>query len=458
MSLFRNKKRTEFYNDLKKVDFGRIKVDENNFDIKGVLEQIKKETEKISKAIENWRKNKTHKDTDGYGTYLKSKSQKHLNGLKNACEEIEKIKNTKEITINTLLKLILTLQSELKSAATAKFSLFTFGAVLDDRKNKKRLAEISRDIGYLQTKIVNAKEKIEEKAKKSKIVIGSHRKPKDDEKKDPKKDPGIFKGLPNEENYCYLNTALQQLYTMEYFKNKILNFDTNGLDTTNEDNKKLIAVKKIFEHLKNKKNLTNQELNDLRKDLGHESIQQDSGEQMLKIRDACTKAFKNKKSKSTDNNIENIETLTGFSATDPSIPIETSIEEFLKETKDVGRFIYLKIKNDKLFQVIIPNRPNKRNISTNIQEKMTFRNVGNNIFIVNNFKDKNPRELKTFNCELVSVTIHRGKTNSGHYFVYKKNGSSWVKINDNIITTHKWSEIKDDINHNSTVLTYKLLN
>lgn len=168
MSLFRNKKRTEFYNDLKKVDFGRIKVDENNFDIKGVLEQIKEETAKISKAIENWRGNKTHKDTDGYGTYLKSKSQKYLNDIKNACEEIEKIKNTKEITIDTLLKLILTLQSELKSAATAKFSLFTFGAVLDDRKNKKRLAEISRDIGELQKKIVNAKEKIEEKAKKPK--------------------------------------------------------------------------------------------------------------------------------------------------------------------------------------------------------------------------------------------------------------------------------------------------
>ncbi|MBQ6142999.1 MAG: hypothetical protein IJI84_00705 [Clostridia bacterium] len=233
MSLFRNKKRTEFYNDLKKVKFDKIKVDENNFDIKGVLEQIKKEAEKISKAIENWRKNKTHKDTDGYGTYLKSKSQKYLNDIKNACEVIQKIENIKTnnsiknkiSTIDLLLKEILALQSELKSAATAKFSLFTFGAVLDNRKNKKRLAEISKDIEKLRKNIVNAKEKIEEK--KSKIVIEAQKKSKNDEKKDPKKDPGIFKGIYNFGNFCYLHIALQNLYHNSSFRRKVLMYNTN---------------------------------------------------------------------------------------------------------------------------------------------------------------------------------------------------------------------------------------
>lgn len=465
MSLFRNKKRNEFYNDLIKVNFKDIKVDKSNINIKSVLDQIKEETEKISKAIKNWRKNKTHTDTtDNQGTYSKSKSQNYLNDIKNACEEIEKINFTSDASaknkvkpvgltkineIDTILiKPILTLQTKLKNAATARFSLFTFGAVLDDKNNKKRLAEISKDIEKLWNKLKKAKEKIEEK--KSKIVIGSYR----------KKDPEIFKGLPNRGNYCFLNSALQQLYAMENFRNKVLKFDTDNLDTENKDNKKLIAVKKIFKHLNNETNLSINELNDLRKDLGYKGIQEDSGEHMVNIQNACKFAFKNNKSKPSHNNsIEGFEYITGFNVLDPEKSVQESIEDFLKEIAEHQRIVYLKIKNDKLFHVLIPNRPNKRDVSTNIKEKMTFKNVNDNLYVVNNFKDKNPRYLESFNCNLVGVTIHQGSsTDSGHYYVYQKKGSSWMEFNDNTITPRKWNDISKDISCNSTVLIYKLLN
>ena len=163
--------------------------------------------------------------------------------------------------------------------------------------------------------------------------------------------------------------------------------------------------------------------------------------------------------------MEGYETINNFSLTSYNTTISKGIENFLKETLNNERIIYLKLKDDKLFQVILTNHFNDTKKALKIQEKMEFKNINRHdglsiLQIVNKFKDNEARILNTFKCELVSATIHHGSTiNSGHYFIYKKKGSSWTKLNDNNpLTTHTWNEIEDDINSNATVLTYKLLN
>ena len=102
-----------------------------------------------------------------------------------------------------------------------------------------------------------------------------------------------IRGIPNVGNSCYLNSALQQLYTMEYFRNKVLNFDTTGLDENNSDHRKLIAVKTIFEYLQGTRDLTKDDIENLMFHyLDYDKSQKSSYESFASIKMACSNSLK----------------------------------------------------------------------------------------------------------------------------------------------------------------------
>ncbi len=64
------------------------------------------------------------------------------------------------------------------------------------------------------------------------------------------RDPGIFRGLPNGDNYCYLNTALQELYALPNFRKKVLECKIPEIDGSKTDEyEELRATKFFFEYL-----------------------------------------------------------------------------------------------------------------------------------------------------------------------------------------------------------------
>ena len=58
----------------------------------------------------------------------------------------------------------------------------------------------------------------------------------------------MFKGLPNGENYCYLNALIQQLYTLDEFRKKVLNSDPPH-PSKKGDFEELYSVKFFFSYL-----------------------------------------------------------------------------------------------------------------------------------------------------------------------------------------------------------------
>lgn len=115
--------------------------------------------------------------------------------------------------------------------------------------------------------------------------------------KDKTNDPGIFKGLANGANYCYLNTALQELYGLERFRSKVL--ASNPPET--EDYKELRAVKFFFEYLSDKMVDADFEKKreDMAKDLGYDGSQKNSATAKRNIETKCRSQMRILKGKSS---------------------------------------------------------------------------------------------------------------------------------------------------------------
>lgn len=276
----------------------------------------------------------------------------------------------------------------------------------------------------------------------------------------------MFKGLPNNENYCYLNALIQQLHTLDEFRKKVLNSDPPHPDK-NGDFKELYSVKFFFSYLDDEisEEQFKKERKKMAQNLGYNGYQQDSGEKMGYIQTKCREQLRKLKGKSDakkpSESINNLDQINLRLEKNSS----TLQELFIKWVNEDGtnngqKVIQLKVKSDNLVVINI-TRTNKQSEITDLQETMTIDLAGHNgIYKVNKFFKQCNTDclIHKFKLSLQSATIHRGDTGSGHYYVYKKvsGKNKWKEINDSSVTEVLWSKIEDDIRKNATVLICKL--
>ncbi len=256
----------------------------------------------------------------------------------------------------------------------------------------------------------------------------------------------ISLGLPNDENYCFLNAAVQQMFGLEKFKNKILAINNKQVHIMEENKtkyKELRALLNIFQHLDYKIHLSDSEIKNFMKDLGYKGQQEDAGEHMSRI----MKAVKSQLKQLIDKIIGNMITLTLTNNSDIPKLIDTYCEEMLKNSNSPilvlksGQFIINLVRKNKSHKL--------KDIDQTLELKsdlMTIKPSKNSTATI---------EKAIFN--LTGVTIHHGESaNSGHYFIYKKVGNNFTCISDNNISYKNWNDIKNDILENATVLVYTL--
>ncbi|MBQ3092937.1 MAG: ubiquitin carboxyl-terminal hydrolase [Clostridia bacterium] len=143
----------------------------------------------------------------------------------------------------------------------------------EKKKQKEELEKQKRELQEKENlqeklkKITEEKKKQEEELEKQENTSNQKSEEKDRKREDKLKNlienKDLFRGLPNEENYCYLNTAIQNLYYDKSFSDKVLK--TPIPENKKPECKELYAVKVFFLYLAGK--ITLNHFNSLRKDL-----------------------------------------------------------------------------------------------------------------------------------------------------------------------------------------------
>lgn len=61
--------------------------------------------------------------------------------------------------------------------------------------------------------------------------------------------------------------------------------------------------------------------------------------------------------------------------------------------------------------------------------------------------------------ELTAVSVHKGNTGGGHYYTYKKHGNDWYKYDDysGVVPRVTWEKVKNDSEKDCTMLTFSLV-
>ncbi len=157
MSILFKKKREEFRNKLKEVDF-IFKFHEFGKD-KG---KGKNKIEDFRREIKSWFRDRCtklisactrDKDKD---KKVKSESRRYLGSIISACNEMiydcsrndEKLK-TLDVFLDTIVENIHKIQDALLDAYNAKFGIFTVGAVLDDKNVKEEIRQLNSQLNNI---------------------------------------------------------------------------------------------------------------------------------------------------------------------------------------------------------------------------------------------------------------------------------------------------------------------
>ena len=287
-----------------------------------------------------------------------------------------------------------------------------------------------------------------------------------------------IRGIQNVGVSCYINSAIQQLYGIDKFRNHILS--QQSIDKTKQPF--TWAIYYIFCAINQGIPMCKNNLSECLQMLGYKGKQEDSVEFMKKVIDRCSRETKQDKSNIIDicdflyvtDNESNTCNLLGLLRSAAPINGKVIEEEMNKSHPGLnpGSSEYrekvdglLSSNNDNpdyhmepTFQnndgtyIIIPiNR-------TQQSEFVPCNKPGHITVLKNSAKISIPMEItdngKTY--ILSCVTVHHGRSgNSGHYLVYKKTvDGKWLEINDSCVKEVKYSTIKEDIGKNCTLLTY----
>jgi len=258
-------------------------------------------------------------------------------------------------------------------------------------------------------------------------------------------------GLPNEGNYCFLNAAVQQMFGLEKFKNKILAITDKQIQIMEKDKpkyKELMALYKIFKHLNAEIYSNDSKIKAYMKDLGYKGQQDDSGEHMNRIMKAVKLQLKQLINKTPKN--EDIGNMITLNLTNNS-DIPELINDYCTSLVNCGRKAQLVLKNGQFIINLV--RGNKSYKLKNIDQTLELES---GLMAIKPSKNSTVTIEKAI-FDLTGVTIHQGESaNSGHYFIYKKKGRDFTCINDSRVSDVEWNDIKKDILENATVLVYTL--
>lgn len=269
------------------------------------------------------------------------------------------------------------------------------------------------------------------------------------------------KGLPSGDNRCYMNSAIQQLYKLKDFREKILKFNPSSApnEATDLQRRQIEALQKLFKYLHGDIKLGKSKIASYEKILGHEGHQEDSSEKMREIIDNFKPLLQPSKETPKDYITDHLILFPDKNKSIEDLFLEYFTDE--KSYKKASFYTYTLQLNSKKF-IIYLNRTNF--IKDNAKSKRVGNhvNIGEKLEIKNNddlfkFVDNSNKQISNPKFELTGVTIHDGSSvDCGHYFVYQKSGNRWICKNDSHVSQKSWKDIEEDVCTNATVLIYKL--
>lgn len=308
---------------------------------------------------------------------------------------------------------------------------------------------------------------------------------------------GINNGLYNVGNSCYMNAMLQQLYSIDAFREWIINFSYNQhvSDIDEQTLNKIEAMKSIFEYMSGEKEIYLKPL--MYNKLGHTGNQEDSvlfaqfgwsdvfklfkqekfeqysdgdpdddylyNSRQLYINSSCKISELLKSNKKYDS-VEADKIKKEFESSEEWL---SKFEELWYDTernyeKEFNTFCDQKNLVEKAqtrkslfpingqFMITLSradydslNRPIKVNTSVEPNELLTSKNINE------------PGKNKKY--KLTGIIIHSGKScNGGHYYSYKFNAKDkeWYEYNDSRVTQVNYDDIRDNIYTNAVAFTY----
>jgi ubiquitin C-terminal hydrolase len=270
---------------------------------------------------------------------------------------------------------------------------------------------------------------------------------KSEDKPDEKEDKmETLKGLPNSGNYCFLNSAIQQLFELSAFKNKVLS--AKNIPMNQEEYKELFALRQIFEHLKGNINLNASKIQECMVALGYKNKQEDSGEYMVKIMESVKRQLRTLSKKAPK--AVSIGNMFDLQVTESSDLIEL-IKQFCNVKIDLGEFLTLILKEGQFIIKLV--RQSKEYEVQNLESRLDLSEISPGFMNIKISKNSEPIKNPKFN--LVSITVQTGTVEAGHYVVYRKSGNIFKCIDDSKITDVKWDKLQKILPKNATVLVYK---
>ena len=307
---------------------------------------------------------------------------------------------------------------------------------------------------------------------------------------------GINNGLYNVGNSCYMNAMLQQLYSIDAFREWIINFSYNQhvSDIDEQTLNKIEAMKSIFEYMSGEKEIYLKPL--MYNKLGHTGNQEDS---VLFAQFGWSDVFK----------LFEQEKFEQYSAGYPDddylynsrqlyINSSCKISELLKSNKKYDSVEADKIKKEfelseewlskfeelwydteldyeKEFNTFCDQKnlvekaqTRKSLFPINGQFMITLSRAGYDSLdrLIRVTTSVEPNELLTSkninaeekdkNYKLTGVIIHEGTLYYGHYYSYKFNAKDkeWYEYNDSRVTQVNYDDIRDNIYTNAVAFTY----
>ena len=310
---------------------------------------------------------------------------------------------------------------------------------------------------------------------------------------------GINNGLYNVGNSCYMNAMLQQLYSIDAFREWIINFSYNQhvSDIDEQTLNKIEAMKSIFEYMSGEKEIYLKPL--MYNKLGHTGNQEDSvlfaqfgwsdvfklfeqekfeqysagypdddylyNSRQLYINSSCKISELLKSNKKYDS----------VKADKIKKEFESS-EEWLSKFEELWHDNELELDYEKEFNTFC----NQKNLVEKAQTRKSLFPIDGQFMITLNRADYDslnrpikvntsvePNELltskninepgKNKKYKLTGIIIHSGKScNGGHYYSYKFNAKDkkWYEYNDSCVTQVNYDDIRDNIYTNAVAFTY----
>lgn len=307
---------------------------------------------------------------------------------------------------------------------------------------------------------------------------------------------GINNGLYNVGNSCYMNAMLQQLYSIDAFREWIINFSYNQhvSDIDEQTLNKIEAMKSIFEYMSGEKEIYLKPL--MYNKLGHTGNQEDS---VLFAQFGWSDVFKlfeqekfeqysagypdddylyNSRQLYTNSSCKISKLLKSNKKYD-SVEADKIKKEFELSEEWLSKFEELWYDTELDYEKEFNTFCDQKNLVEKAQTRKSLFPINGQFMItlsragydsldrlIRVTTSVEPNELLTSkninaeekdkNYKLTGVIIHEGTLYYGHYYSYKFNAKDkeWYEYNDSRVTQVNYDDIRDNIYTNAVAFTY----